>query len=106
MINRSSQIETHGQDTIDGSYKLVIEASAKANGQTANIDQATRARRPIIEFEAGIKLYNFGFKAKTNIDLIDTVTTDAMSDVEGPQGFYIDGIALTNGMNVILSCGH
>ena len=46
---------------------------------------------------------NFGFKAKTNIDLIDTVTTDAMSDVEGSQGFYIDGIALTNGMNVIFS---
>ena len=52
-----------------------------------NIDQASEQDVPIIEFEAGIKLYNFGFKAKTNIDLIDTVTTDAMSDVEGPRVF-------------------
>jgi hypothetical protein len=65
--------------------------------------KSTRARRPIIEFEAGIKLYNFGFKKKENIDLIDTVTTDVMSDVEGSQGFFIDGIALTNGMKVLFT---
>ena len=103
VINRSSPDRNPWARHNRWIHKSVIEASAKANGQTANIDQATRARRPIIEFEAGIKLYNFGFKAKTNIDLIDTVTTDAMSDVEGSQGFYIDGIALTNGMNVIFS---
>ena len=103
VINRSSPDRNPWARHNRWIHKSVIEASAQANGQTANIDQATRARRPIIEFEAGIKLYNFGFKAKTNIDLIDTVTTDAMSDVEGSQGFYIDGIALTNGMNVIFS---
>ena len=60
--------------------------------------------------ESGFDRYSFASLiislrslAKTNIDLIDTVTTDAMSDVEGSQGFYIDGIALTNGMNVIFS---
>lgn len=103
VINRSSPDRNPWARHNRWIHKSVIEASATANGQTANIDQATRARRPIIEFEAGIKLYNFGYKAKTNIDLIDTVTTDAMSDVEGSQGFYIDGVALTNGMNVIFT---
>ena len=87
VINRSSPDRNPWARHNRWIHKSVIEASAKANGQTANIDQATRARRPIIEFEAGIKLYNFGFKAKTNIDLIDTVTTDAMSDVEGHRVF-------------------
>ena len=84
-------------------HKSVIEASAKANGQIANVDQSLRARRPIIEFEAGLKLYNFGTSSKGNINLIDTVTTDAMSDVEGAVGYHIDGVELTNGMKVMFT---
>jgi len=103
VINRSSPDRNPWSRSNRWIHKSVIEESAKANGQIANIDQATRARRPIIEFEAGIKLYNFGFKKKENIDLIDTVTTDVMSDVEGSQGFFIDGIALTNGMKVLFT---
>ena len=82
-------------------HKSVIEASAKANGQIANVDQSLRARRPIIEFESGLKLYNFGTSSKGNVNLIDTVTTDVMSDVEGAIGYYIDGVELTNGMKVL-----
>ena len=84
-------------------HKSVIEASAKANGQIANVDQSLRARRPIIEFEAGLKLYNFGTSSKGNISLIDTVTTDAMTDVEGAVGYHIDGVELTNGMKVMFT---
>lgn len=103
MINRASPDRNPWSRSNRWIHKSVIEASAKANGQIANLDQDTRARRPIIEFEAGIKLYNFGFKKKENIDLIDTVTKDVMSDVEGSLGFYIDGVALTNGMKVLFT---
>ena len=103
VINRASPDRNPWSRSNRWIHKSVIEASAKANGQIANLDQDTRARRPIIEFEAGIKLYNFGFKKKENIDLIDTVTKDVMSDVEGSLGFYIDGVALTNGMKVLFT---
>ena len=84
-------------------HKSVIEASAKANGQIANVDQSLRARRPIIEFESGLKLYNFGTSSKGNVNLIDSVTTDVMSDIEGAIGYYIDGVELTNGMRVLFT---
>ena len=103
VVNRASPDRNPWSRSNRWIHKSVIQESAKANGQIANIDQATRARRPIIEFEAGIKLYNFGFKKKENIDLIDTVTKDVMSDVEGSQGFFIDGVALTNGMKVLFT---
>ena len=31
---------------------------------------------PIIEFDAGIKLFDFGTFAKQSVDLVDTVTKD------------------------------
>ena len=84
-------------------HRSVIEASAQANGQVADIDQSTRARRPIIEFEAGIKLFNFGTSTKGNVDFIDTVTTDVMSTLEGSEGFYVDGVAVSNGVKILFT---
>ena len=34
---------------------------------------------PIIEFEAGIKLFNFGTKNKQDVDLVDVFTSDVRS---------------------------
>ena len=84
-------------------HKSVIEASAKANGNIPNIDQTLRARRPIIEFEAGLKLYQFGTSSKGIIDLIDDKTTDVMSNVEGATGYFVDGVNLTDGMKVLFT---
>jgi len=84
-------------------HKDVIEQSAIYNRSPSELDQTARASRPIIEFEAGLKLYNFGTQAKQDIDLIDTVTTDAFSNVEGASGYNIDGIALAEGMRIIFS---
>ena len=42
--------------------------------------QQVEPKRPIIEFDADIKLYNYGTVAKADIDLIDTFTKDAMSN--------------------------
>jgi hypothetical protein len=84
-------------------HKDVIAATAKANGVQEVYEVNYRANRPIIEFTPGIRLYNFGVTAKTNIDLIDNITTSAFKSVEGATGFYIDGILLEQGFRVIFN---
>ena len=84
-------------------HKSVIESSAKVNQEIPSFDENLRAKRPIIEFEAGLKLHEYGTKAKDSIDLIDTATTDVMSTIEGSIGYYVDGILLVEGMRVLFT---
>ena len=84
-------------------HKEVIRVSAEANNQTMDLDQDARAKRPIIEFEAGLKLWNHGSKAKNNVNLIDDYTTDVFSNIEGSLGYNIDGVDLTDGMRVLFT---
>ena len=84
-------------------HKDVIEKTATLNGQVSNVDQSTRASRPIIEFNKGLKLYNFGTESKENINLIDDKTVDAFSYIEGTTGYNIDGVDLTEGMRVLFT---
>jgi hypothetical protein len=103
VINRASQDRNAWTRYNKWFHKSVIESSATYNNQIASLDQNARASRPIIEFEAGLKLYNFGTQAKRDVELIDTVTTDAFSNVEGALGYNIDGIDLADGMRVIFA---
>ena len=48
-------------------YPTAIEKSAEINGQVADINPFQRAKRPIIEFTSGLKLFNFNQK-KDDID--------------------------------------
>jgi hypothetical protein len=82
-------------------HKDVIEISAAYNGATAVLDQTLRAVRPVIEFEANLKLFNFGTTAIADIDLIDTFTTDAFSIIEGSQGYNVDSVLLAEGQKII-----
>jgi hypothetical protein len=82
-------------------HKSVVEQSAQINGQPMNVDQALRANRPIIEFDSGLKLKDFGTKTKEVIDVIDTFTTDAFSTIEGSLGYNVDGVELTQGMRIM-----
>ena len=84
-------------------HKSVIEETAKITGYTTALDEADRAKRPIIEFDSGLALYNHGTVAKTSVTLYDTVTTDAFSDVVLQTGYIVDGLSLTEGMRVIFS---
>ena len=79
----------------------VIETSAQINGQDADIDQESRAKRPIIEFEAGLKLFKNGSIAKDDVDLIDNFTTDVFSTIEGSLGYNIDGVDLSEGQRIL-----
>lgn len=81
----------------------VITASAKINQTTPEFDQTARAIRPIIEFNAGLKLYNFGTMAKKSVDVIDNFTSDVFSTIEGSLGYNIDGIDLADGMRIIFN---
>ena len=81
-------------------HKEVIEATAKYNNTNVVFDENQRAKRPIIEFKPNIQLYNFATEGLGNVDLIDTVTTDAFSDVEGQIGYYVDQVDLNTGMRV------
>jgi hypothetical protein len=56
-----------------------------------------------IEFVAGLQLYNFGNRAKKNVDLIDTTTENAFALFERSAGFYIDGVAVEQGFRVIFN---
>ena len=82
-------------------HRSVIERTAEINGSTPVLNEDDRAKRPIIEFDSGLSLYNHGTVAKTSVTLFDTVTTDAFSNVVNQPGYIIDGISLEDGMRVI-----
>ena len=84
-------------------HKSIIEETARVTGFTPVLDENDRAKRPIIEFDSGLALYNHGTVAKRSITLYDTVTTDAFSTVVKQTGYIIDGLALADGMRVIFA---
>ena len=84
-------------------HRDVILKSFSFNDIAENLDESRRASRPIIEFEAGLKLNNFGAYAKQDVDLIDTYTTDIFSTIEGQLGYNIDGVDLADGMRILFT---
>ncbi len=103
VINRASIDRNQWSRYNRWFHQDVITAAAQAQGNFPEFDQTQRAIRPIIEFEEGLKLYNFGHKAKKNVDVIDTFTTDVFSTIEGTLGYNIDGVSLTDGMRVLFT---
>jgi hypothetical protein len=81
----------------------VIKAAADANGIDPVYPFSNRATRPIIEFAPNLQLFNYGWVKNTPVDLIDNITIDAFSTVEGTAGFYIDGELLQEGYRVIFN---
>ena len=103
VINRSSKDSNQWSRYNKWTHKSVIETVAKINNVPVELDQTYRATRPIIEFDAGLKLYNFGTQSKTSVDLVDTVTKDVFSDIEGQAGYFVDGVELVSGMRVLFT---
>ena len=84
-------------------HRSVIEKTATVNGTATVLDETDRAKRPIIEFDSGLALYESGTTAKTPVDLYDNTQKDAFSNVSGSFGYIIDGVAITDGMRVVFS---
>lgn len=102
-INRASQDRNPWSRYNRWFHKDVITTAALANGVDPVYPVDKRAQRPIIEFDANIKLYNFGTYSMTNIHLMDNRTLDAFSKVEQSAGYYVDGILLEEGYRVIFN---
>ena len=84
-------------------HRDIIETAARINNTELVIDQNQRATRPIIEFEAGLKLFNFGTAKKQAVDLVDDFTKDVFSTIEGSTGYSVDGVNLVEGMRVLFT---
>jgi hypothetical protein len=81
----------------------VINASAKYNNTTPLLDNNFRARRPILEYRAGTKLFDFGTQGLDPVSIIDLSQTDALSNVNGSLGYSVDGFNLINGSTIIFA---
>ena len=103
VINRASRDRNPWSRYNRWFHKDVIDAIAKHNNTIPNLDQAGRAVRPIIEFEADLKLFNLGTVATFDTSLIDDYTTDVFSIIEGSLGYNIDGVKLTAGQKIIFT---
>ena len=103
VINRSSKDHNPWSRYNRWFHKDVITASASYSNNTVSLDQTARAKRPIIEFQADLRLFNFGTVAIEDIDVIDTFTTNVFSVIEGSIGYNIDGVQLAPGMLVLFT---
>ena len=104
VINRASSDKNAWSRNNRWFHKSVLEKTAELNGEVFDIDQSARAKRPVIEFIAGLKLFEFGTEAKTeNVNLVDTFTKDAFSTISGADGYSIDGVDVTDGMRILFT---
>ena len=81
----------------------VIRKSAEYNKTDAVIDNTYRANRPIIEFNANLRLHNFGTESKEPITIIDFVETDAFSNIIGSTTYSVDSFNLTDGNRIVFA---
>jgi hypothetical protein len=81
----------------------VISATAEYNNQVASLDNTYRARRPVLEFRGGLKLFNSGTQAKQPIDVIDFTSKDAFSKINGTTGYGVDGYEFRSGTRVVFA---
>jgi hypothetical protein len=82
-INRASVDGNAWSRTNRWFHTDVILATATYNNTTPTVDYTMRAKRPIIEFEADLKLFNYGTNYHSGIDVLDFTIVNAMNEVEG-----------------------
>lgn len=86
-------------------HEDIITKTAEYKNTVPVFDSAVRAKRPILEFDKNLKLYDFGTVKLTDVDLVDTLFTDAFSDLEGQPsaGTYIDGKLVEEGQLIVFT---
>lgn len=110
MINRSSEDRNAWSRRNRWFHREVIEYADKVNGTTSLILE-NRAKRPIIEFQPHIQLFDFGSIAIQPVDIVDTTNQNPFAitgsgndqPVQGKSDVLIDGVRLITGMRVIFS---
>ena len=89
----------------------VIATSAIVNGKIPVYPSNLKAKRPIVEFQAGLQLINFGSTAVRPINIIDTKSTNAFLTINGSTSAVnaistatmVDGISLEPGHRIIFN---
>jgi len=81
----------------------VLNATAEYNNTTAVLDNNYRAKRPIIQFRPGMRLWNMGTSGKAPVDIIDFEATDAFSNIEGSTSYTTAGYTFVEGTRVIFA---
>ena len=84
-------------------HKDIIRVAAEIGNIIPSYTAYTKAQRPIVEFKPNLQLYNFGVRGIANVDLVDTITTDALNSVQGTFGYYVDEVLLESGHRVIFN---
>ena len=102
-VNRASRDQNAWSRSNRWFHIDVINATAEYNGFTPVIDQSINAKRPIVEFNYDLQLYNAGKTFKQTVDLFDMTETDAFSNVEKTQYKLVDSVDIADGMTVIFS---
>ena len=103
VSNRASKDKNYWTRSNKWFHKSVIETAAAANNQAVVINEDLKAKKPIIEFAANLKLSNFGTSTKKDVDLVDNITTDVFSIIEGKETYNIDGIDIVPGMRILFT---
>lgn len=103
IMNRASRDRNNWARANRWFHRNVLETSATANKVIAELDQNARALRPIIEFQPNLKLFNHGWIFKQDVDLVDTVTTDVFSIIEGSTGYIVDGEPVLPGYRILFT---
>jgi hypothetical protein len=94
-------------------HRDVLNITAEYNNFTPVLDNDNRAKRPILSFNAGLKLADYGTESKSPISVIDFVQTDALNDgsldisndvgVNNVVSYQVDGYSLHDGARVIFA---
>jgi hypothetical protein len=102
LINRASPDNNPWSRYNRWFHRSVLEQAHAFNNSSFESTEETRAKRPIIEFNIGIQLYNHGSIAKATVDYVDTFTTDVFSKIEGSLGYNVDGEQLFEGARLLV----
>lgn len=84
-------------------HRSVLEFANSVNGSVFDLDESSRAKRPIIEFDFDLQLYNHGSVYRNAIDFIDDFTKDVFSTIEGSSSYIIDGEPIFNGAKILVT---
>lgn len=82
-------------------HRSAIAASDVANGNVTILSETSRAKRPIIEFDSGLQLFDHGIQGLSSVALVDTFTKDVFSAIPNALGYIVDGVPLAHGMRVL-----
>jgi hypothetical protein len=103
-INRSSTDFNPWSKNNRWFHQQVLFDTASYNNTNVELTQTIKARRPIIEFIPGIKLFNSGYIGLAPVDIIDEIHDRPFVSIQGqPSAYDNAGTLLEEGMRIIFT---